>query len=335
MVSHIRPQFDLCFPPGPPSPIMHDQRKFRQWLYAWLPAATRVAQWKTIDGWRIPRFVAMTYPTCTDPADARLLVGWITWLHLFDDAFDGPALSHDRDAAEAFITPYVHGISALRAGQSCRTRGTPDLLGMFVELNEQTMAPMSQAWCRRWCDDLDSYVRSYVTETINRAEGRILAPQALLHLKRSCMAQRTVIDLIERVATGELSPPVFSLVSPVIDLVADITGSVNDPISLARERSRGDTHNMITALIHHRAMTEAEAVAYLVDFVRTRCQDLADASAAILNDPRVGPEREKVRTWLMSCGQWVRGYHDWLFETRRYELRSLLNTAHPAAALVA
>jgi hypothetical protein len=335
MESHLGPQFDICFPPATSSPVVQDDLRLRQWLYSWLPTGTRTSQWKTIDGWRIPRFVEMTYPICNGPEDARLLVGWITWLHLFDDEFDRPGISHDPDAAEALIAPYLQCIVALRSGQPSCGLLANDLFTMFVELNEKTIAPMSPEWRNRWFDDLLSYVGSYVVETVNRAEGIILAPVELLQLKRSCMAQRTVIDLIERVATGELSPPVFALVSPVIDIVSDITGSVNDPISLARERSRGDTHNMIISLMHHRSMSESEAVAYVVDFVRARCQDLADVSRTIPNDPIVGAEREKVATWLTSCRQWARGYHDWLFETRRYKLMASMSGAHPVAEPVA
>lgn len=331
MVNDTGPIFDICFPPGSPTSAVREQLQLRQWLNSWLPPSIRVSQWKMIDNWRIPRFVELTYPNCENPDDARLLVAWMTWLHLFDDEFDRPTISRDRDAAEALIAPYLYCISELRSGHAPRGSLSGDLLHMFVDLNERTVAPMSEIWRSRWFDDLYSYIRAYIIETANRASGTILTPEALLRLKRTCMAQRPAINLIERVATGELSPTVFSLVSPVIDIISDITGSVNDPVSLARERSRGDTHNMIISLTQHHMMTESEAIDHLMDFVRVRCHDMVEAMDVIPNDPLVGREREIVTMWLTICGQWIRGYHDWLLETRRYRLRASVSEALPAA----
>lgn len=331
MANDTGPNFDICFPPGPPNPAVKGQLQLREWLYSWLPTSIRAAQWRMIDRWQIPRFVELTYPTCQQPDDARLLVGWITWLHLFDDEFDRSPISHDRDAAEAFVAPFLHCISELGSGRGPSSSGASDLLQMFADLNNSTVQPMSSMWRERWFDDLHSYIRACVVETSNRAAGVILTPEDLLQLKRACMAQRPVINLLERVATKEMSPEVFRLVSPVVDILSDITGSVNDPISLARERSRGDTHNMIISLTEHRLMTESEAIVYLVQFVRRRCNDMADAIRTIPNNPSVRRERENVVKWLTSCGEWARGYHDWLLETRRYKMSSVVSEAFPAA----
>ena len=316
------PSFDICFAPGPPTSAVIDQAQLRNWLSTWLPGSLRAKQWATIDKWRIPSFVALVYPSCKSAEGARLLCAWITWLHLFDDRFDNPAISRDRAASEAFIEPYRRYASEQGNGgrPAAASEGHDELLSMFIELNEWTVAPMSRAWRARWFSHLVDYVQANVIETTDRAKGMPLLPEDLIVLKRTCMGQQSALDLVERTITGELSERAHELVSPVIDIVSDITGSVNDPISLARELERGDIHNLIMSLTYHEGLTEPEAIEWLQGFVATRCRDLALAISRISHDPAIIAEHEAVDEWLACCGYWVRGYHDWLLETKRYQV---------------
>jgi hypothetical protein len=314
--------FHIEFQLGAPSQAVSDESRLRSLLRSSLDELSVLSgeeHWATIDKWRVTRFVQLAWPTCKNEEDARLLCAWMAWFHQFDDEFDSPSVSRDPLAVEALVGPYLGHIAKALAGQSIDStvRGGP--LKAFIELNRWTVEPMSQAWHDRWFNDLADYVRTYVAEATHRATGTVLSPEELIKHKRVSMAQRSSMSLIERVATGELSPGAHSLTSTATDMVSDITGAVNDLKSLARERACGDTHNLIISLVHHRSISEREAIEHLDQFVQTRCRDLAHAIQEIPTHPTVQHERETVAEWLVNCGRWVRGYNDWLLDTGRYD----------------
>jgi hypothetical protein len=316
--------FEVSFPHSAPNPAVSERSRLREWLHSWLfkyRVLTSNEQWQEIDDWDIPRFVQLTMPTCKTQEGAQLTCAWIAWLHIFDDEFDAPSISRDPVAAEALIGPYLEYIKKARAGYTSyeNDKSNNGLLNAFRELNRWSLDSMSQAWQYRWLSDMDDYVRAYVTETQHRKMGMILSPEKLINFKRVSMAQRSVMNLIERVSTGELSSNAYALIGPVVDNVSDITGALNDPVSLAKERACGDSHNLVMSLIHHQSISEREALAYLVHFVDKRCHDLSQAIQEIPMDPLVQHERQAVTEWMASCGYWVRGYYEWLQETMRFE----------------
>jgi hypothetical protein len=316
--------FEISFPLNAPTPAVSDRLHLRDWLHSWLFEFRVLAndeQWQRIDNWDIPRFVQLTMPACKTQEDAKLICAWIAWLHIFDDEFDAPPLSRDPAAAEVLIRPYLEYLERIRDGRTVYMNSEPNngLLNAFIALNRWTLSPMSQVWQLRWLGDMEDYVRAYVTETEHRKAGVILKPEELISFKRVSMAQRSVINLIERVITSELSSNVYALIGPVVDNVSDITGALNDPVSLAKEQACGDSHNLIMCLMHHQSISEREALSYLVRFVDTRCHDLLQAIQEIPIDPRVQSERQTVAEWMTNCGSWVRGYYEWLQETMRFE----------------
>jgi hypothetical protein len=316
--------FDISFPRCPPHPAVSERSRLRDWLHSWLlkfRVLTRDEQWEEIDNWDIPRFVQLTTPTCKTFEGAQLTCAWIAWLHKFDDQFDSPAISRDPIAAEALIRPFLEYIEQTRAGDLsyADTESHNGLLNAFIELNRWTLGPMSPAWQNRWLKDMEDYVRAYVAETYHRKARIVLSPEELIIFKRVSMAQRSVMNLIERVSTGELSLQAYALIGPVVDNVSDITGALNDPASLAKEQACGDSHNLILSLMHHQSMSEQDALEYLVRFVRMRCEDLSKAIQEFPEDPRIQNEQKMVMEWMLSCGYWVRGYYEWLQETMRFE----------------
>lgn len=316
--------FEVSFPHSALNPAVSERSRLREWLHSWLVefrVLTCDEQWQEIDDWDIPRFVQLTMPTCKTQEGAQLTCAWIAWLHIFDDEFDAPSISRDPTVAEVFIGPYLEYIEKARAGYTSYAANGPSngILNAFRELNRWTLGSMSQVWQYRWLRDMDDYVRAYVTETKHRKTGTILSPEELINFKRVSMAQRSVMNLIERVSIGELSSNAYALLGAVVDNVSDITGALNDPVSLAKERACGDSHNLVMSLIHHQSISEREALTYLIHFVHTRCGDLSQAIQEVPMDPMVQNEREAVAEWMACCGYWVRGYYEWLQETMRFE----------------
>lgn len=316
--------FEVSFPHSAPYPAVSDRSRLRDWLYSWLVefrVLTSDDQWQEIDNWDIPRFVQLTTPTCKTLEGAQLTCAWIAWLHIFDDEFDAPLISRDPAAAKALVEPYLDYIEKIRAGTAsyANAESGNGLLNAFRELNRWTLGPMSQAWQNRWLCDMGDYVRAYVTETEHRKTGTILTPEELISFKRVSMAQRPAMNLVERVVTRELSSNAYSLLAPVVDNVSDITGALNDPVSLAKERACGDSHNLVISLICHQSLSEREALAYLVHFVHTRCGDLSRSIQEVPKNPMVQNEREDVAEWMVCSGYWVRGFYEWVQETMRYK----------------
>jgi epi-isozizaene synthase len=314
------PKFELPFLPTAPGGPIADEAGLDAWLHSWLRATGFADEraLRAVKVWRIPRFVQLTTPRCATEDGGRLKCAWIAWFHAFDDAFDAPELARDERAATELIHPFLQVTARARDGEHAPLSDAGALARVYAELNRWAVEGMSAEWRRVWFDDLDEYVSAYVTEVRHRAAGTVLPPEELLALKRVSMAQRSVLNLLERLVTPELSPTARALVRPTMDIVSDITGAMNDPVSLERERERGDVHNLVLSYMEHEGLTESEAIQRVVAFVGQRCQALEDAIQALPARPEIEAERAKVTTWLECTGQWVRGYHDWLRETGRY-----------------
>jgi hypothetical protein len=132
------------------------------------------------------------------------------------------------------------------------------------------------------------------------------------------MCQRGAINLLERVLLEELSPAAMELGRPYIDVVSDVTGGVNDWVSLPKERAIADTQNLLLSYMHHGKMTETEALQKLLAWVELRWATLLNAIEVVPSQAASERDRQALRTWLLACAQWAYGYHQWVFDSGRF-----------------
>lgn len=309
-----------ALPEVPRSEAHRDEVAIRRWQEAWARRhgiVTTDAEWARLDAQRMPALAARFYPACRTVDDAQLACAWLTFFHAFDDRFDDPPLSHDPRAAEAMVERFLRAISAARAGEAPGDVGDP-LLSALRELLPTTLEPMGPAWRAQLLDELDEWLRSYVVETMHRAGAVVLTPAALVAHKRACMAVPPCARLFERVHLGEVAPVVRERLAPLVDRASDLTGAINDIVSLEKERERGDNHNLIQAFLHHEGLSETEAVAKVVRWIADWAAEMQSEIEALPRQPELADHRADAARWAADCGAFVRGYFAWVLESGRF-----------------
>jgi hypothetical protein len=266
----------------------------------------------------IPQQAAACFPGCRTQDDALLCCAWLAWAQSFDDRFDSPPLSNIPEQAEWGIAPCLEVTAAARTGKFPLTATEP-FSAALADLLRWACQPMGAAWREYLFTELDTWLRAYVAETSHRARRHVLAPADLIAHKRRCMADTINCVLIDRVGSGELSPLARDIMRPVTDVGADILGAVNDLASLAREREMGDVHNLVLSFTHHQAVSEDSAIEAVRHLVADWAGELRRLATTLPADPAVVAERETVSQWAAYRSAFVRGYHDWTLETRRYQ----------------
>jgi hypothetical protein len=299
-------------------PLSINLEKLREWQQGWLrqDLGTSKQRWEEVDKWQIPLLVERVSPGC-DEEGAQLSCAWLTWLHLFDDQFDDPRVSHQLSIARERAKPFLQLLNA-QSQQRQVAEQNGGLLEGLVSLNELTVRGMSPAWCQRWFEDLAEFVDAYAAEVQHRSSGQVPRPDDLIALKHVCMCQRGAINLLERVLIDELSPEAMALGRPYIDVVSDITGAVNDWASLPKERAIGDTQNLLLSYMHHGRMTETEALWKVVTWVESRWATLLKAIEEVPPQAVSERDRQALHAWLLACAQWAYGYHQWVLDSGRF-----------------
>lgn len=317
--SLIESPFNLSGVIALPLPLQSiNLEELREWQQGWLRQDLGVSEqcWEEVDNWQIPLFVERVSPEC-DEEGARLSCAWMTWLHLLDDQFDVPWVSHQPSIASERAKPFL-GLLRAQSQQWPVSEQNGALLRGLVSLNELTVRGMSLSWRQRWFEDLAEFIGAYADEVLHRSSGQVPTPDDLIELKHICMCQRGAINLLERVLLQELSPAAMTLGRPYIDVVSDVTGAVNDWVSLPKEKAIGDTQNLLLSYVHHGKMTEMEALRKVVTWAESRWATLLNAIEVVPSQAASERDRQALRGWLIACAQWAYGYHQWVLDSGRF-----------------
>lgn len=234
-----------------------------------------------------------------DAAAAALFAQWLTWLfHLDDELDEGPC------PLEVF--------QGMLEG-SC----DHPLEAVFADLWRVTSARMSDQWRRRFALNLQRQQHACRAEAANRASGRVptLAEYPLL---RRCAVGPYLYDLVEPCLRVEVPDRVHRSPSwqQLVDSCGDVIAWCNDVAS--RPKERGDAHNLVVLAELELGLGEKEAVAWVLDRIAERCQDMRQALRRLpLEDLPPGTARDvsKVACAYMAA---PRAHLDWLLESARY-----------------
>jgi hypothetical protein len=234
-----------------------------------------------------------------DAAAAALFAQWLTWLfHLDDEMDEGPG------RLEIF-----HGVLA---GASSHP-----LEAAFADLWRVTSARMSDQWRARFAGNLRRQLDACRVEAANRAAGRIPTLEQYPALRRGTVGPY-LYDLVEPCLRVE-APAWLHGCPPWRELVeacSDVTAWCNDVAS--RPKERGDGHNLVVIAMHELGLDQRRAVAWALDRIAERCQDMHRAARRLPLDelgPRAARDVSKVACAYLAA---PRAHLDWLVESARY-----------------
>lgn len=234
-----------------------------------------------------------------DAAAAALFAQWLTWLFHLDDELD-----------EGSCTLDIFG--GMLQGASRHP-----LEAAFADLWRVTSARMSDHWRARFAVNLRRQADACRTEADNRAAGRMPTLEEYPALRRGTVGPY-LYDLVEPCLRVEV-PAWMVECEPwreLVDACNDVTAWCNDVAS--RPKERGDVHNLVVLAVRQLGLGEREAVAWVLDRIVGRCQDMNRAARRLpLDDlpPKAARDVSKVACAYLAA---PRAHLDWLLETSRY-----------------
>lgn len=234
-----------------------------------------------------------------DAAAAALFAQWLTWLFHLDDELDEGSCPLDI------------------FGGMLKGAARHPLEAAFADLWRVTSARMSDQWRARFAVNLRRQADACRTEADNRAAGRMPTLEEYPALRRGTVGPY-LYDLVEPCLRVEVPAWVVQC-DPwreLVDACSDVTAWCNDVAS--RPKERGDVHNLVELAVRQLGLGEREAVAWVLDRIAGRCQDMNRAARRLpLDDlpPKAARDVSKVACAYLAA---PRAHLDWLLESSRY-----------------
>ncbi|WP_371478770.1 terpene cyclase [Kitasatospora sp. NBC_00315] len=264
-------------------------------------------------GW----FAAMVYPTA-DRERLELMADWFAWLFLVDDQLDDGTVGRDLDRAAA-MTRELQEVLESPPGAGAGPGGHSVAAASLAELWERTAATASASWRLRFAAHLEECLRTAATwEAANRIRGVVPDEETYIRKRRHTGAIYVCMDFVDIVE--DLDVPVALYrdrdFSAALDAACDVVCWTNDVYSLEKERSLGETHNLVHVVEHHRGIDRAKALREVAAMITEATGLFLAKEAALL---AAHPEHERVlRPCLAGMRSWMRGNLDWSRQTKRY-----------------
>lgn len=320
-------EFDIPFPPRINAHAESAGQRHLEWArrFGLVRSESAIERFRS---WRPADVASMWYLHATG-GDLDLGADIFGWFLVFDDQFDGPR--GDRPDASAAVIDEV--LSVFAPGKTAR-RLSP-AAAAFADIWAREKEGMSRAWQERAARNWQEYLKTYVTEAVNRSQRADLSVQEYMQLRDKSGVMYVLLDTVERIGRFELPAAVYQ--SPALQTMYDMTvqviNIVNDVLSLTKEESRGDPHNLVLVLEREKRCSRSAAIKEIQGMVRAWTDRFLQHEARMpqvcddLGVP-VG-ERAAVYHFIEGMRAAMRGNYDWCARTVRYSAADIRPSDQP------
>jgi 5-epi-alpha-selinene synthase len=259
---------------------------------------------------RYGRLAARVYPR-GELIGTTIAGDWITWLFLFDDLCDEQQLGREParleartrrlaaahvDEAFAPTDPFERAIANL--GRRFRSRANPE------------------SW-QRLRGSIEGYFGSLVWEAENRAAHRSPTTDEYIAMRPLTSAMTIVFDIadvtdgIDLAASARQNKALAELARSANYVVC----WTNDIVSATKESAAGDVHNLVLAMCAERGLAVDDAIREASAKLDAEIERYLALEASVR---AIGTRIPSMARYLAMLRSWMRGYMDWVLETRRY-----------------
>lgn len=269
---------------------------------------------------RYERLVARMYPTGDTPL-LELSGEVVLWLFLYDDVLDPGGSGGNPQYARAAGTSAVQILD----GRSPTPPEDPVLLVLW-QLRERLLPLCGPAWWQRLVTDMRDFTESLYREVEARVNNTLPDIHEYLAARRFTSGWPILTDLVELTARAEVPAELrrSAAYADVRCASGDVACTINDILSLRKEITAGERHNLVLILqdLHGFGLDEAMNLALrrmadrLGDYLDARGRFLAHDAAAD------APTREAMTRYVTGLESLMRGSLDWSLETGRYRSAS-------------
>ncbi|KAG1862730.1 isoprenoid synthase domain-containing protein [Suillus subalutaceus] len=184
---------------------------------------------------------------------------------------------------------------------------------MTKDFYKRMLPTASRGTSRRFIETMNFFFQAVHVQAIDRAKGVIPDLESYISLRRDTSGCKPCWALIEY--ANNLDIPDEVMEHPIIQSLGEAANDL-DIFSYNVEQSKGDTHNMISVVMHEECLDLQCAV----DFVGELCKQSIDR----FNEnreliPSWGPKIDKdVAIYVGGLADWIVGSLHWSFDTTRY-----------------
>lgn len=250
----------------------------------------------------------------------RVISDWMNYLFHLDDISDGMMTRETDVLADAvmnalWVPEYYKSTRAKGKEQPEEELNAGKLARDFWNRCLPDAGPGTQA---RFKETLGFFFEAVNIQARARDAGVVPDLESYIDVRRDTSGCRPCWVLIEYGLGIDL--PDFVAEHPIMKALNQSTNDLvtwsNDIFSYAKERSRGDTHNMIPILMVHHGHTLQSAVDYVGELCRQTIDNfIADRKRL----PSWGPEIDgMVNRYVEGLQDWIVGSLHWSFVTTRY-----------------
>lgn len=265
--------------------------------------------------WRAAAFHRLTGRMYPSAAESHLAaIGEVVlWLFIVDDYLDPGMPGSDIQ----YRSELPHKIEQLLAGEpSGVTCGDP-LLECARRFSASLGPLASPHWWKRFAIHLLQFVESIRREASVHAAGVSPDRSTYLAHRQSTSGWQLLVDLVELEGQVELPDAFIESESRVswCMAAADVACGINDILSLSKELSAGEQHNLVLILQREHDCPLAEALAHARVWIDARLEEYFTARLNLLDQHAHVPG---ITTYVQGVENLMRGSVDWSMDTGRY-----------------
>jgi hypothetical protein len=248
---------------------------------------------------------------CGAPVEMLKLVScWLSYTFFLDDQAEKIV---DPEQLQSFCSRFV---GFLQSPSNCEGKGPlfealGNLWGQSLSL-----AP-SATWSQRFIRDLSEYFQSNIWEASNKQQNRIPSLAEYLHYRQYTVAVYVYFDLYELAHQINL-PENVPEVSELTRTANNIISWFNDIISLQKELSSNDVHNLVLVLRNEMQCSLQEAMDRAVHMHNLEMKKFLELERSVRNDAKFSEYSSEINRYLDGLRTCIRGNVDWSHESGRY-----------------
>lgn len=273
---------------------------------------TDTTAWRRLEKSKFGRLAARAYPNASLDR-LEIVSDWNTWLFVLDDQCDEWGLGKNPER----LTDLHQRCLEVLAG-STPNADDAALIYAIEDIKKRLAAIMPFTWMMRFTQSVSEYFESTEWEAENRLQNIWPDAETYIRMRPFTGGLLTDIDLID--LTEAISLPLEARKHPILGELIAITNNVvcwsNDIISLQKERSHRDMHNLVLIINHHEPIDLQAAIEKVKDMIEAEVRCFLRLETTL---PRFGEKvDDDLAKFIAVMRAWMRGNLDWSFESGRY-----------------
>ncbi|KAJ6494348.1 isoprenoid synthase domain-containing protein [Mycena sanguinolenta] len=265
-------------------------------------------QWESFRGLNPTLLAAVCYPEAGFP-QLRLCSDFLAYLFFLDNLSDDLDNQDTVSVADLILNSLYHPHTF---------RSSVRIAVMSKDICKRIEQTSTPGVYDRFVETFDLFLQSVHDQAIHRTTGVIPSLEEYITLRRDTSGCKPCWAIIEY--ANNLDIPNNVMEHPVLcglgEAANDLVAWSNDVFSYSVEQSKGDTHNMVIVVMHHKALDLPGAVTFVGDLCKEAIARFMSLKTRL---PSWDDEIDRhVSRYVQGLEDWMSGILYWSFETERY-----------------